>query len=225
MPKFNSYSVALIAALLLASCASDPKPELQPEPQAATVVETGKTDTTAAVDAAAADSDAAAALEVQPQPEPIDVDQLAYTAAIAGLKSGATETALGELIRLSETAPDKPRLFTNLGLAHFQLQQFELAEQAFRRAIDYDSDDAVAHNHIGILQRRKGEFQNALKAYQKAIEIDEKYAHAHLNLGILFDLYLQDLEKALQQYRRYQELTSDENAQVAGWIVDIERRL
>ena len=56
------------------------------------------------------------------------------------------------------------------------------------------------------------------------IKIDSKYARAHLNLGILFDLYLQDLEKALQQYRKYQKLTSDENTQVAGWIIDIERR-
>ena len=46
-----------------------------------------------------------------------------------------------------------------------------------------------------------------------------------MNLGILFDLYLQDLEQALAHYRRYQELMSEENEQVAGWIVDIERRL
>ena len=83
----------------------------------------------------------------------------------------------------------------------------------------------MALNHIGILERRKGNFENALQAYQRAIEIDAKYARVHLNLGILFDLYLQDLEKALQHYRLYQTLTNDENEQVAGWIVDIERRL
>ena len=88
-----------------------------------------------------------------------------------------------------------------------------------------DSADAVAYNHLGILQRRKGQFEEALMAYQRAIEIDVKYARAHLNLGILFDLYLQDLEKALAQYRVYQTLTDEQDKQVAGWIVDIERRL
>lgn len=228
MSKYNSHLVLLLAAALLAACESTPKPELAPEPQGA-AVEAADNSAAAVVTetetAGATGIDAAPVLEAAPQPEPVDVDQLAYAAAIAELKSGAIESALGELIRLGEAAPDKPRLFTNLGLAHFQLQQFELAEQAFQRAIENDSEDAVAHNHLGILLRRKGEFQNALQAYQKAIEIDEKYARAHLNLGILFDLYLQDLEKALQHYRKYQELTSDDNAQVAGWIVDIERRL
>lgn len=230
MSKFNNHIVAMLTALLLAACASAPKPELQAEPQIVSEAMAESPGAPADPDMAAdagseTGTDIATTPLVKAQPEPVDPDQLAYQAAIADLKSGATDIALSELMRLSEDAPDKPRLFTNLGLAHFRLQQFELAEQALQKAIAIDADDAVAHNHIGILQRRKGEFQNALNAYQKAIEIDEKYAHAHLNLGILFDLYLQDLGKALQQYRRYQELTSDDNAQVAGWIVDIERRL
>ena len=85
--------------------------------------------------------------------------------------------------------------------------------------------DAVAHNHLGILERRKGEFEAALTWYRRAIEIDDAYARAHLNLGILYDIYLQDLEKALRQYQTYQALISEEDSQVAGWIVDIERRL
>jgi len=112
-----------------------------------------------------------------------------------------------------------------MGLAHFRLQQAERAEQAFIQAISRDPDDAVAHNHLGILQRRNGRFQEALLHYQRAIEIDTEYARAHLNLGILFDLYLQDLEKALQQYQHYRSLADEENALVDGWIIDIERRL
>jgi len=126
---------------------------------------------------------------------------------------------------LSHEAPDKPRLFTNLGLAYFSLQQADLAEQAFQQAVRRDPKDAVAYNHLGILQRHSGRFQEALIQYQRAIEIDDSYAPAYLNLGILFDLYLQDLEKALQQYQKYQVLSSEDNPQVGGWIVDIERRL
>ena len=148
-----------------------------------------------------------------------------YEQALEALKAGDSETARALLTTLSEDAPDKPRLFTNLGLAYFQQQQPELAEQAFLQAIERDPDDAVAHNHLGILQRRQGRFQEALVQYQRAIEIDSGYARAHLNLGILFDLYLQDLEKALQQYQTYRSLAAGENDRVDGWIVDIERRL
>ena len=218
MPKSSSQIIALLLTMLLAACQSvpdsQPEPELTPAPEAVVETVPDGDATTSGIKPIA-----------EPEPEPVDLDQLAYEEAIAALKNGATDKALKLLARLSLDAPDKPRLFTNLGLAHFQLQQSELAEQAFQQAIERDPDDAVAHNHLGILQRRQGRFQDALVEYQRAIKIDAKYAGAHLNLGILFDLYLQDLEKALQQYQKYQALVSEENSQVAGWIVDIQRRL
>ena len=216
MPRSSSHIIALLLAALLSACQSLPEPAPEVMPEVGTEVKP--------VSAGNATTSAAEPV-TEPEPVPVDLDQLAYDEAIAALKNGAADKALKLLTRLSQDAPDKPRLFTNLGLAHFQLQQSELAEQSFQQAIARDSDDAVAHNHLGILQRRQGRFQDALQEYQRAIKIDSKYAHAHLNLGILFDLYLQDLEKALQQYRKYQKLTSEENTLVAGWIIDIERRL
>ena len=224
MSKYSSQIIALLLTALLSACqsVSEPTAEVNPIPEATPAATPEAALETASGEKATNSTDEPIA---EPEPEPLDLDQLAYEQAIAALKNGATEQALTLLTRLSLDAPDKPRLFTNLGLAHFRLHQAELAEQAFQQAIARNPDDAVAHNHLGILQRRQGRFDDALLEYQRAIEIDSKYARAHLNLGILFDLYLQDLEKALQQYRRYLDLTSEENAQVAGWIVDIERRL
>jgi tetratricopeptide (TPR) repeat protein len=101
----------------------------------------------------------------------------------------------------------------------------DLAEQAFQEAISRNNRDAVAYNHLGILLRYQGQFEEARKRYQRAIAIDSDYAYAHLNLGILFDIYLQDLKLALKQYQKYQALIGEEDKQVAGWIVDIQRRL
>ena len=53
---------------------------------------------------------------------------------------------------------------------------------------------------------------------------------AWYNLGVLYDLYMQDIESALQAYRNYQDvLTSAEvpveaDPLVNRWIVDLERR-
>ena len=216
MSKYSSQVIALLLAALLSACQSVSEPAAEVISTPGAVVET------ASIDKATTSADEPI---TELEPEPLDLDQLDYEQALAALKNDAAEQALPLLTRLSLDAPDKPRLFTNLGLAHFRLQQAELAEQAFQQAIARNPDDAVAHNHLGILQRRQGRFDDALLEYQRAIEIDSKYARAYLNLGILFDLYLQDLDKALQQYRKYQDLTSKENTQVAGWIVDIERRL
>ena len=165
------------------------------------------------------------AAEPEPEPEPVDFNQQFYEEAVTALKGGDTAAALELLLQVSRDAPEKPFIFTNLGLAYFKLQKLDLAEQAFTQALERNADDAVAHNHLGILQRQKGQFEDARNRYQRAIEIKDDYARAYLNLGILFDIYLQDLEKALQHYRKYQSLINEEDSQVAGWIVDIERRL
>ena len=206
MSIFNNKATLLLAILLLAACQTVPEPTPEPTP----VVEPEPT-----VDAAAP----------VPEPEPVDFNQQFYEEAVTSLKSGKTGLALELLIQVSSDAPEKPYVFTNLGLTYFKLQKLDLAEQAFQEAIKRNERDAVAHNHLGILQRQKGKFDDALKHYQRAIGIDSDYALAYLNLGILFDIYLQNLEQALQYYQKYQSLIDEENAQVAGWIVDIQRRL
>ena len=219
MWKFSKRPALLLIALLLAACASAPEPVPAPEPTPAPAP-------APEAEAAQVETVPGAAEAVAPaEPEPVDFNQQFYEEAVAALKGGDTALALELLLQVSRDAPEKPFVFTNLGLAYFKLQKLDLAEQAFSRALERNADDAVAHNHLGILQRQKGQFEDARSRYQRAIEIKDDYARAYLNLGILFDIYLQDLEKALQHYRKYQSLINEEDSQVAGWIVDIERRL
>ena len=206
--RWPARLLALLLASLLAACGSVPEPAPAPAPEPAPVVE-----------------QAAAEPEPVPEPEPVDFNQQFYAEAVSALKQGDTGAAIELLLQVSADAPDKPYVFTNLGLAYFKTDQLELAEKAFEQAIARNSRDAVAHNHLGILHRHKGQFEQARESYERAISIDRGYALAHLNLGILFDIYLQDLGQALRHYQQYQSLASEENSQVAGWIVDIERQL
>ncbi len=212
MSKFSKSTLTVVLITLLAACQGGPEraPEPAPEVEPAPAVET---------------SPASVEAEVQPEPEPVDFNQQFYEEAVTSLKSGKAGLALELLLKVSSDAPDKPYVFTNLGLTYLKLQKPELAEQAFQEAVKRDEDDAVAHNHLGILLRQKGEFEAARQHYQQAIKIDSGYALAHLNIGILYDIYFQDLKLALRHYQRYQALVGEENSQVAGWIVDIERRL
>lgn len=204
MSIFSNRTALLLVILLLGACQSGPDKGSLAKPAAAT---------SPTVEGSAAES------------SPVDPNQQLYEQALASLKNGKTERALKLLVQISKEAPDKPYVFTNLGLAYFKLQQLELAEQAFKQAIVRNNKDAVANNHLGILQRQKGQFKEARTHYQRALAIDSDYASAHLNLGILFDIYLQDLKQALRHYQKYQALVSEEDTQVAGWIVDIQRRL
>ena len=211
MSNLNNRLLLLLALAVLQSCQSTP--ESVPEPE----VEVAQSTQTEAIPGPVP--------EAGPEPEAIDFNQQFYDEAIVSLKAGDLDMAIELLTRVSLEAPDKPYVFTNLGLAYFKLEKHDLADQAMQQAIVQNSDDAVAYNHLGILQREKGEFDTARQRYQRAIEIDQDYARAHLNLGILFDIYLQDLQKALKEYEKYQSLIQQEDSQVAGWIVDIQRRI
>jgi len=213
MLNFNNRLFLLLALLALDGCQSTPLPAPEPEVEL--------------VQAAPPEPVPATELEsvTEPEPEPIDFNQQFYDEAMVSLKAGNIDNAIELLTQVSLGAPEKQFVFTNLGLAYIKLEKYDLADQAMQQAIVQNPDDAVAYNHLGILQRVKGEFKNAREKYQRAIEIDEGYARAHLNLGILFDIYLQDLEKALQQYEIYQSLTQQQDSQIAGWIIDIQRRM
>ena len=216
MSKSSKALPLLLGLLLLAACSSTPPvPAPAPATPAAAEAGAGSPDESTASEAAA----------TAPEPEPVDLNQIAYLEAVTSLKNGNADQAVDLLLEVSREAPDKPFIFTNLGLAYLQLEQTEAAEAAFQQAVERNDRDAVAHNHLGILKRQQGEFEAALERYLRAIEIDQNYALAHLNLGILYDLYLQDLEKALRQYETYQALINEEDAEVSGWITDIQRQL
>ena len=164
------------------------------------------------------------ALESAPE-KTLDAETLLHNQAISAAMEGKTELALEHFATLLEKNPFANKVFTNLGLLYLQMNDTAEAKKAFLNAIEQDSQDAVAYNHLAIIQRQEGEFKQALFNYYKAINADPEYASAHLNLGILFDLYLQELPKALEQYLLYQKLTHNKNEDVAKWIIDLQRRI
>ena len=208
-PKFPLYLVFVFA---LAACQSGP--ELS-EPESAVVDES-------IVEQA---PETEAEPEISAEDLVAETNKLSYQAALEDLKDKKIKSAIKQLEALSETAPGLEYLFTNIGLAYLKIEDFKRAEAAFQRAISLNIRDAVAYNHLGVIKRTQGEFIEARQAYEKAIGIDDGYAQAHLNLGILFDIYLQDLKLALNQYQKYQSLNDSPDKTVANWITDIERRL
>lgn len=148
-----------------------------------------------------------------------------YARAISAVKSGHDKEALQLFTGLTKSYPDFAAGFTNLGLLYLKQGKLAEAEQAFNQAITINPADAIAYNHLGVVLRQQGQFEQARQAYENALRINAAYATAHLNLGILNDLYLQNLDSALEHYQRYQALTGDSDQQVAKWIVDLERRV
>lgn len=148
-----------------------------------------------------------------------------YARAVSAVKAGRDAQAIQLFSGLTRDYPDFAAGYTNLGLLYLKSNKIADAEHVLNQAIMLNPGDAVAYNHLGVVLRQRGEFEQARQAYLNALRINSRYAGAHLNLGILHDIYLHDLGVALQNYQKYQTLTSDADKQVAKWIVDLQRRV
>ncbi|MBI1900687.1 MAG: tetratricopeptide repeat protein [Planctomycetia bacterium] len=83
--------------------------------------------------------------------------------------------------------------------------QLEEAIAEFRRAIEIDRNDAVAHNNLGYTLLDLQRFDEALAEFGAAIKIDPDNALAHNNLGnALSDL--KRFDEAIAEYRRAIEI-------------------
>ena len=147
-----------------------------------------------------------------------------YAQALQLLKSGRGSDAELEFKQLALAYPQFAGPEINLGLIYLKASRLPEAEAAFKAALERSPANSVAGNGLGIAQRRLGKFKDAEASYQRTIATEPNYAPAHLNLGVLYDLYLAQPQKALEQFQRYIEIAG-ENKQVSGWVIELRKRV
>jgi tetratricopeptide (TPR) repeat protein len=147
-----------------------------------------------------------------------------YSQALQMLKSNRRTDAELEFKQLNTAYPQFAGPQLNLGLLYLHDARLPEAEAAFKAALQVAPANPVAGDELGIVERKLGKFTDAEAAYLRAIAAEPNYAPAHLNLGVLYDLYLQEPQKALEQFERYIEI-SGENKQVSGWVIELRKRV
>jgi tetratricopeptide (TPR) repeat protein len=147
-----------------------------------------------------------------------------YSQALQLMKSGRSTDAELEFKQLIVAYPQFAGPQLNLGLLYLHDSKLAEAEAAFKAALQSAPTNPVAGDELGIVERKLGKFPDAEAAYLRAITAEPNYAPAHLNLGVLYDLYLAEPQKALEQFERYLEIAG-ENKQVAGWVIELRKRV
>jgi tetratricopeptide (TPR) repeat protein len=147
-----------------------------------------------------------------------------YADAVKLMRGGRTGDAELEFKQLAAAYPQFAGPQVNLGLIYLQSSRLSDAEAAFKAALDRNPANNVAGNELGIVERKMGKFTDAEAAYQRSIASAPDYAPAYLNLGVLYDLYLSEPQKALDQFEHYLQLAG-ENKQVSGWVVELRKRV
>ena len=147
-----------------------------------------------------------------------------FDRALSFLKEGEFDKAIEILDRIVSSEQRFAAPYVNLGMAHIKKGDNKLGEENLRKALDIDLGHPVANNELGMLYRKAGRFDDAKKAYENALIVHPEYLPARRNLGILCEIYLRDLNCALQQYEKYQENAPDDK-DINIWVTDLRNRL
>jgi len=147
-----------------------------------------------------------------------------FDSALHLLDQGVYDKGIALLADVTEAAPDVAALHIDLGIAYGKVGDFEHAEASINKALEINPRHPVAYNELGILYRKTGRFELARKSYEKALDVYPDFHFARRNLAVLCDVYLSDLNCALENYQAYrQEVGGDD--EIDMWIADLRKRL
>ena len=149
--------------------------------------------------------------------------QRAFDDASRALRSGRVDEAERAYKSLAQANPDLGGPHANLGVIYRQNGKLVESASELEQAVKLNPRQPIYLNQLGITYRQQGQFAKARDAYQRALVLDGAYAAAALNLGILYDLYLGDSPRALEQYSRYLALAPSDPT-VTKWVADLKNR-
>jgi arylsulfatase A-like enzyme/Flp pilus assembly protein TadD len=89
-------------------------------------------------------------------------------------KTGRTDAALAEMRTITKERPRYGAAWQNLGLLCMGMNKWAEAEDAFRRVIELDDGNAIAHFNLARVLRELGRPEEAEKAMEIALKLDPR---------------------------------------------------
>ncbi len=153
-----------------------------------------------------------------------EIDRKAFDEAVTLLNTEAYGRAIEILEKIVAHTPRVAAPYINLGIAFARTDKPDEAEAQFKKALALVPGHPVAGNECALLFRKKGRFDEARALYEQVLAGYPNYYPVHRNLGILCDLYLGDLQSALNHYQIYsQAMPKDDKVKL--WIADLKARV
>ncbi len=103
------------------------------------------------------------------------------------IERGDYEAARDALVQIAGREPENGEVQFLLGVAYFNLGQYDEAKAAFEQAMRLDPDRAAAvHHNLGALAYQQGDVETALAEFRQAVELDPDDADSHYQLGATY---------------------------------------
>jgi tetratricopeptide (TPR) repeat protein len=97
------------------------------------------------------------------------------------------DDAIAKLTTAADVDPESATVPRLMARAHSAKGEFELAVDAYRRAIAIDGSDAWSMNNLGMLYLEHGFVEDALPYLAKAVQMNENVAAFQNNLGMALE--------------------------------------
>lgn len=211
---------SLITAVLIAGCSTAPVSERPMQKQAGNAARKEKPIQPARVDIQQDETGFTILEDVR-----VSADVRAdYDNGIRLLQQQQYESGIASLVKVTQSAPNVTAAHIDLGIAYARSGNLDAAEASLKKALELNARHPIAYNEIGMIYRRKGKFADARASYEKALELFPTFHLARRNLAVLCDLYLADLQCALNQYQAYRQAVPNDE-ETGRWIADLQSRL
>ena len=104
---------------------------------------------------------------------------------VIGLKMEAQQysDAIALLIKMIEITPEDEKRLVSLAICYHHLKDFDLAIEAYNKALAIKPDHAEIYNNMGISLNEQGKLEDAIEAYNKAVSLKPDYAEPYYNMG------------------------------------------
>lgn len=145
-------------------------------------------------------------------------EHLKYNHALSLLNQGRLEQAREIFLEFNSERPELAGPYANLAMIALNNKDHEKALSYVNQALKKNPDFPQALNIFGYLKLSAGDIKTAEKSYLKAIKLDDNYALAHYNIALLYDIYLQNIPKAIHHYERYLKLINYSDKQTVEWL-------
>ena len=102
------------------------------------------------------------------------------------LQSGDPQKAIALYREAIAEDPTDAKMYYNLALALDRIPDYSGEREALEKAVQLDSQLALPHNQLGLIDFQENHGEAAEKQFKEAIALDPQYAEAQNNLGVLY---------------------------------------
>lgn len=152
-------------------------------------------------------------------------EKKSYEQALSQLSAEKPEKAEKTLHKLAQSHPGNPGLWINLANACYQSNQLEKANTAVKHAQKLNGNTPELYNIAGLVAVANGDYKNAEKHYLTVLKLNSNAANTHYNLALLYDVFFQDIRRAVTHYEQYLALGNQDDEETTNWLEELKLNL